>query len=421
MFDKNFDFIPDQIKDKTFVVGGAVRDKLLGQEPNDLDFVTENVQPSTLKDLGLEEVGVSNFPVFLLENGDELALTRKEQKSGKGYKGFEFSLGNTSIREDLFRRDLSINGIAFDITNEEIIDPFDGRSDIEDQKLRHISKHFLEDPIRVMRLARFASRLPNFDIASETISLAKEVVSELEEVPNERIGDEVRKTFKQAEKPRRFFDVLDTVGALEVTMPTVAKLREVPAGTESHHKEGTAFEHTMMVLEELQNLSGNNIREMFSALAHDLGKAETPEDILPMHHGHDTEHLELVDQLAESLKLSNELKGCMKTGMKHHMRVTRLLDMKDSKVIRLVKELDSGKSLTIDELCNLVRADALGRKPSSIDMDMDAIEQRLRTAKSVVENFDGNTVARNNPDKSGQQLGQLIEQRQIENLRERLG
>lgn len=417
MFSRNFNEIPEKIKNKTFVVGGAVRDKIMSKTPEDFDFVVENTKPETMKNLGFEEVGVNSFPVFLHpETNDEFGLARKETKTGNGYKGFDFKLG-VDLETDLKRRDLTVNAIAVDVENGEIFDPFNGRKAIENKTLKHVSKAFADDPVRVLRLARFASRLPEFSIAESTIKLAKTVVPELSKEPGERFKKEVKKVFKEAKKPRRFFDVALKLGALKIIAPELSRLADVPAGTDEHHSEGTAFEHTMLVLEELQNIESNNVRLLFGALGHDLGKGTTDKETLPKHHGHDKRGVEVAENLANRWALSNELKSCMQVTSKQHMRITRL--DKPAKVLRTLQLLQNGKGLNLDELLKVVKADALGRIPSNMDVDTDEIKSRFKTASNVLDDIGGNEIKKKFPNKSGKEFGQVLEQERIRELKQR--
>lgn len=417
MFDRNFD-IPAEIESNTYVVGGAVRDALLGNDPEDFDFVVANTDPEVMERLGFEEVGVSNFPVFLNEDGEEFALARSEVKDGDGYKGFDLQLG-VDLHTDLERRDLTVNAIAFDVQSGEIVDPFGGQEDLNNQVLRHVSEAFAEDPVRVLRLARFASRLPEFKVAEDTLELAETVAPELEAVPAERVGAEVKKTFKQASSPRRFFDVALQVGALDVVAPEVARLDDVPAGPEEHHAEGSAFEHTMRVLEEYQSLDPNNVRGLAGALSHDLGKGITNPETLPHHYNHGQRGIDVAKSLASNLRLSNDIAGAMVCASRQHSRVRDLLDMKESKVLRLLQELQSGKSLDVDELLKIAKADCLGREPSKLGVDFEAIENLLSKASDVLEDVDGNTVKQRFPDKTGKAFGQILEQERARELKHR--
>ena len=287
-----------------YLVGGAVRDGLLGIEVYDHDWVVVGSKADTMLDNGFQQVG-KEFPVFLHpESKEEYALARTERKAGQGYHGFEvFADPSVTLEEDLIRRDLTINAIAQSPAGG-MVDPYGGQKDIEDRVLRHVSSAFSEDPLRVLRVARFAAKLQSFGftLAEETRQLMAEMVSsgELSALTPERVWQEVVKALN-TERPSVFFEVLDSVGAIEVLFPQLFALHHVTQ-PEIHHPEGDVWIHSMMVLDMAAKLS-NDTAVRFAALVHDLGKGVTPEELWPKHHGHEAAGLPLIADLCQRYRV----------------------------------------------------------------------------------------------------------------------
>lgn len=311
--------LADRLGGKLFLVGGAVRDKVLGKRPKDLDFVITGVK---LEDVPFDKVAGKDFPVFLVEvDGQvvEVAMARTEKKVAQGYHGFEFHTDpSITIQEDLRRRDLTINAMAIDVVTGELIDPFGGQADLKAGVLRHTSEAFAEDPLRVFRVARFAAQL-GFKVAPETRELMLRLRPELPALTPERVWDELRKALV-ARHPDRFFRELD--GLLDVHFPEVEALK-VP---DKH--DGTAFEHTMKVLPK-----GRNLQERFALLVHDLGKGLSPDP--PVHHGHQG-HEHLVRNLGTRLRIPKHLVMVGTRTMRIHMTVKKLQELRPGKLFRLV-------------------------------------------------------------------------------------
>lgn len=238
---------------KIYQVGGSVRDKLLGLEPKDIDFVVIGADPESMIRLGYIQVGKA-FPVFIDKQGNEYALARRESKIGQGYSGFGFDTKDVTLEEDLIRRDLTINAMALS-PEGDIIDPFNGQKDLEDKILRHTSKAFTEDPLRVFRVARFASKLPGFEVHLETLSLMKDMVQadDFKTLSLERVFQEMKGALKTS-RPSRFFEVLKEVGALDYYFPELAALDGVPQRPD-YHPEGDCWIHTMLVLDQAASMT----------------------------------------------------------------------------------------------------------------------------------------------------------------------
>ncbi|MBO1926423.1 multifunctional CCA addition/repair protein [Thiomicrorhabdus sp. 6S2-11] len=291
-----------------YLVGGAVRDALLDIAVYDRDWVVVGATPQQMLDGGYQQVG-KDFPVFLHpDSKDEYALARTERKQGSGYHGFEvFAEPSVTLEDDLIRRDLTINAMA-QAEDGTIIDPYGGQQDLQNRVLRHVSDAFSEDPLRVLRVARFAAKLApfGFTLAQETKILMTQMVAsgELAELTPERVWQEVVKVLNSVE-PSRFFEVLDEVGATEVLFPELHALHGVEQ-PEKHHPEGDVWIHTMMVLQQATKLS-DDLAVRFAALVHDLGKGITPPELWPKHHGHEAAGVPLVKALCQRYRVPKKI------------------------------------------------------------------------------------------------------------------
>ena len=278
---------------KIYLVGGAVRDRLLGREARERDYVAVGATPEEMAARGLRPVG-SDFPVFIdPRTGDEYALARTERKVGRGYRGFVFHAApEVTLEEDLARRDLTINAVALDERSGEMIDPFDGRGDLRRKRLRHVSPAFAEDPLRVLRAARFAAMLPDFSLDAATAELMRQIVAagEIEHLARERIWRELQTGFGEP-APRRMIEALSDAGALARILPEVEELKGVPQNPATH-PEGDCFVHTNLVVAAAAARAAESEREarariVFAALLHDIGKGRTPRAQWPSHRGHE--------------------------------------------------------------------------------------------------------------------------------------
>jgi len=292
-----------------YLVGGAVRDKLLGLTVKDRDWVVVGSDTNKMLALGFKQVG-ADFPVFLHpETSEEYALARTERKSGKGYQGFECNSSETvTLEEDLLRRDLTVNAIAEDI-HGALIDPYHGAIDLQNRVLRHVSPAFSEDPLRVLRLARFAARFSalGFKIAEETLQLCRQIShsGELTHLSPERVWQETQ-TALTTNSPEVYFEVLSEVGALEILFPEIAKLFGVPQ-PEKYHPEIDCGVHALMSLAQATLISTQpSVR--FAALIHDLGKALTPAREWPRHFAHEKTGLKPITALCRRIEAPNDFK-----------------------------------------------------------------------------------------------------------------
>ena len=279
-----------------------MRDELLGKTVTDRDYVVVGTTPDAMRAAGFKPVG-KHFPVFINpENGEEYALARTEKKSGRGYHGFVFHAAPTvTLTEDLCRRDLTINTLAKD-KNGNIIDFCQGGKDIDDKILRHVSLAFVEDPVRVLRVARFSAQFPDFSVADETMSLMQEMTNngEMQYLQSERVWRELSRGLTAA-KPSRMLQTLADCGALAVILPEVAALQNIPERPD-YHPEKESFLHTKMVIDTAA-ARGGSVAECFAALLHDIGKALTPAEILPSHHGHEKKSARLAKAVCARLKV----------------------------------------------------------------------------------------------------------------------
>lgn len=347
---------------KIFTVGGAIRDILMGVKPSDYDYVVVGSTPQQMLDLGYKQVG-ADFPVFLHpDTGEEYALARTERKSGHGYSGFTVHAApDVTLEDDLGRRDLTINAMACD-ESDHIVDPYEGQADIENKVLRHVrAETFVEDPVRVLRLARFAARYADFTVAQETMGLCQEMVrnGELNHLVAERVWQEIAKGLMEA-KPSRMFEFLHACGALEILMPELDRLAGVPQPA-AHHPEVDTFVHVMMVV-DLAAERGESLEVRFAALMHDLGKGITPEDQWPGHHEHDERGVPLVEELSARLKVPSNCRDLAVAMCREHTRVHRAKELKATSMIHLLKRVDAFRRP--DRFESLMRAcecDARGR------------------------------------------------------------
>jgi tRNA nucleotidyltransferase (CCA-adding enzyme) len=329
---------------KTYIVGGAVRDELLGLAVKDRDHVVVGATPEQMTELGYRPVG-KDFPVFLHpETHEEYALARTERKTGKGYKGFQvYAAPEVTLEEDLARRDLTINAIAKSEANGEagnLIDPYNGQADIKSRTLRHVSPAFAEDPVRILRAARFAARFTEFHVAPETMELMKQMVKdgEVDALVAERVWQELAKGLMEA-KPSRMFEVLRECGALKKILPELDRLWGVPQPPQ-HHPEVDTGVHVMMVIDYAasQNYS---LSVRFAALMHDLGKGTTPKHVLPRHIGHEDRSVNLLKDVCKRLRVPNDCKELAHIVAKFHGKVHRADEMRPDTLVRLLQDTDA--------------------------------------------------------------------------------
>ncbi len=330
----------------TFLVGGAVRDGLLNRTIIERDYLVIGATVEHMLTLGFVQVG-KDFPVFLHpETKDEYALARTERKQGKGYTGFTcYTDANITIEEDLKRRDLTVNAMALS-KEGELIDPYQGRADLDNKILRHVSDAFIEDPLRVLRVARFAARYHSygFTIADETLQLMTTISQsgELASLSAERIWQEMQRSLNE-EHPEVFFQVLYQCQALKALWSELDVLWGIPNPAQWHPEICSGL-HTMMVLQQAVTLSApfpeakTQIR--FAALCHDLGKGLTPSDKWPSHHGHEAAGLPLVEKICKKLKIPNQYKQLALKVCEHHLHCHKAFDLKATTLLKIFNKLD---------------------------------------------------------------------------------
>jgi tRNA nucleotidyltransferase (CCA-adding enzyme) len=348
---------------QVFLVGGAVRDRLLGRTPRERDWVVVGSTPAEMESLGYHRVGRA-FPVYLHpETGDEYALARTERKTGPGYRGFEVDASPAvSLEDDLRRRDLTINAMA-ETADGRLIDPWGGRADLEARLLRHVSPAFSEDPVRILRVARFAARYHGlgFRVAPETRSLMAAMVQagEADALVPERVWQETEAALGES-WPQVFFQVLRDCGALAVVFPEVDALFGVPQ-PERWHPEVDTGVHVLMALEASARL-GHSTEVRFAVLVHDLGKGTTPPSELPRHVGHEQRGVALAATLCERLGVPNRYRELALAVTRSHGLCHKALELRPATVVKLLEELDAfRRPERFDDFLAACEADARGR------------------------------------------------------------
>ena len=336
-----------------YLVGGAVRDKILQKEIFDEDYCVTGLSTEEFENLFPNvHIRGKNFSVYDMENC-EFALARKERKITSGHKGFEFDANkNITIEQDLSRRDITINSIAQEVLTGKIIDPFNGIEDIKNGIIRKTTDAFNEDPLRVYRVARFASTL-EFKVEKETLEAMNSLKQELHTLSKERVFTEFKKAL-EAKKPSIFFNVLRQANVLDVHFKEIYNLigKEQPI---QYHPEGDSYNHTMIVVDNSSKLT-NDLEIKFACLVHDLGKGNTPENILPHHYGHDERGIKLVSELGKRIGIPNNWIKCGKLACKLHMKAGIFEKMTPAKQVDLIDE--SNKSiLGLDGLKIVVMCD----------------------------------------------------------------
>jgi len=399
-----------------YLVGGAVRDSLINYPSSENDWVVVGATPEQMTDLGYKPVG-QDFPVFIHpKTGEEYALARTERKSGHGYKGFEFYTSTeVSLEEDLIRRDLTINAMAQD-DEGRIIDPFDGQKDLAHKLLRHVSEAFTEDPLRVLRVARFAARYAHlgFTVAPETMELMKSIVAkgEMEFLVAERVWKETSRALAE-QSPQVFFEVLKACNALEVLLPEIDALFGVPQRADYHPEIDTGI-HTLMALKAATKLTDcEAIR--FAVLVHDVGKAITPEDVLPSHSGHEKRGLPLVKAICDRLTVPNKHRQLAMSVTEFHLHCHRALELKPATLLKLFQSIGAIRSP--DKLIDFLtccEADIKGR--AGFEDAAYPSKDYLLAALEAVSQVDISDLV--DQGVSGAEIGKQLNQRQIQHLTE---
>jgi tRNA nucleotidyltransferase (CCA-adding enzyme) len=375
---------------KTYLVGGSVRDELLGLPVKDHDYVVVGSTPEEMARLGYRPVG-KDFPVFLHPRSQEqYALARTERKISRGYKGFEvYAAPEVTLQEDLARRDLTINAIAKD-RDGNIIDPFNGVADLEAGWLRHVSPAFSEDPVRVLRTARFAARF-GFRIAPETLALMNDMVhnGEVDALVPERVWQEFARGLME-HKPSRMFYALRECGALTRIMPEVDALFGVPQSAQ-HHPEIDTGLHSMLVIDYAasQNYS---LPVRFAALTHDLGKGTTPPQEWPRHIGHEARSVQLVKGLSERIRTPNDERDLALLAARYHGDVHRVAELRPTTIADMLQAVDAyRKPERFEEFLQACACDFHGR-PGYAEKPYPQAE-RLRIALDAARSVDAGAIA----------------------------
>lgn len=325
---------------KTYIVGGAVRDELLGVAVKDRDYVVVGATPEAMIAQGYTPVG-KDFPVFLHpKTHAEYALARTERKTEPGYKGFVFHTdASVTLEEDLIRRDLTINAMAQD-EDGSIVDPFGGQRDLKQRIFRHVSPAFAEDPVRILRIARFAARFPEFTVAPETNELMQGMVvaGEVDALVPERVWQELARGLMEV-RPSRMFAVLRDCGALQRILPELDALWGVPQPA-LYHPEIDTGAHIMLVIDYAAGIHAD-LPTRCAALLHDLGKGVTPPEMWPRHHGHEMHSVKLVDAVCKRLKIPNECRDLALMTAREHGNVGRALELRAKTIVNLLERCDA--------------------------------------------------------------------------------
>jgi len=393
---------------KCYMVGGAVRDALLGAPVNDRDWVVVGATPDAMTRAGFLPVG-RDFPVFLHpQTREEYALARTERKTAPGYHGFTFHADTSvTLEDDLARRDLTINAMAQQ-PDGAVIDPFNGRRDLADKVLRHVSPAFAEDPVRILRVARFAARFFDFTLASETLALMRQMVAsgEVDALVPERVWQELSRGLMER-RPSRMFELLRDCGALAKLLPEVDRLWGVPQRADYHPEVDTGV-HLMMVLDMSARLDAS-LAVRFACLGHDLGKGTTPQDILPRHLGHEQRSVELVDAVCDRWKVPVECRELAEVVAREHGAVHRCAEFGAAALVRLLERSDAlRRPDRFNELLLACECDARGRL--GLEEVPYTQRERLLAALASARSVDTAKIAADAAErgKTGPEIGEAI-------------
>ncbi|APW36880.1 multifunctional CCA tRNA nucleotidyl transferase/2'3'-cyclic phosphodiesterase/2'nucleotidase/phosphatase [Rhodoferax koreense] len=411
-----------------YLVGGAVRDALLGRQDGrrDRDWVVVGATPEQLSALGYLPVG-KDFPVFLHpRTREEYALARTERKTARGYRGFAVHASpDVTLEQDLARRDLTINSIAisademgadgqFDARPECLVDPYGGQRDLRDKLLRHVTDAFREDPVRILRVARFAARFHDFRVADETMALMRDMVAEgeVDALVPERVWQELARGLMEA-RPSRMFEVLRDCGALQKLLPEVDRLWGVPQRAEYHPEVDTGV-HLMMVLDMSARLAAP-LPTRFACLTHDLGKGTTPADVLPRHIGHEQRSARLLLGVCERLRVPVECREIADVVAREHGNIHRSGELNAAALVRLLERCDAiRKPQRFAQVLLACECDARGR----LGMAEDAYPQRerLTQALAAAQSVDTAAVAQaaQHAGAKGPQIGEWVHRARID-------
>jgi tRNA nucleotidyltransferase (CCA-adding enzyme) len=398
---------------KTYCVGGAVRDELLGLPVQDRDWVVVGATPEQMIAQGFKPVG-RDFPVFLHpQTREEYALARTERKTAPGYAGFVFhAAADVTLEEDLARRDLTINAIAR-AEDGTLVDPYGGRADLDKKILRHVSPAFAEDPVRILRLARFAARFTDFSVATETLELMRAMVAngEVDALIAERVWQELARGLMEA-RPSRMFETLRACGALKKLLPEVDRLWGVPQRADFHPEVDTGV-HVMMVLDMAVRL-GLSLPARFAVLTHDLGKGETPVDILPRHIGHELKSATLLEPLCERLRVPADCRDVARLVARFHGDMHKVDQLRPDTKLKIIERCDAlRRPARFEEVLGACEADYRGRLGWE-DKEY-AAAAAWRHALAAVQSVDAGAIAQACTDP--QQIPERIHAARVEAIR----
>jgi tRNA nucleotidyltransferase (CCA-adding enzyme) len=403
---------------KIYLVGGAVRDRLLGRPVSERDWLVVGASVEQMLVLGYKPVG-KDFPVFLHpQSHEEYALARTERKSAPGYRGFVVHAApDVTLEQDLQRRDLTINAMA-ETASGEIIDPFGGQADLQARLLRHVSPAFAEDPVRALRIARFAARYAHlgFSVAEETQALIRQMVAagELDHLVPERVWQELVKALGEGH-PARFIEVLRQCGALKVILPELDRLFGVPQ-PEKYHPEIDCGIHSLLVLEQAALLDADP-RTRFAALCHDLGKGLTSAEILPAHHGHEERSATLVSALCQRLRVPTEYRDLALLTARYHGHIHRADELRPDTFLRVLEQCDAlRRPQRFEQILIACEADSRGRQ--GFEQTPYPQAERFRRALSAAQAFDPASI--DMAGLRGEQIKQRIHQGRLAAIRQAL-
>ena len=374
-----------------YTVGGAVRDALLGLPVKDRDYVVVGATPEAMVALGYQPVG-KDFPVFLHpQTHAEYALARTERKTAPGYKGFTLHAApEVTLEQDLARRDLTINAIAQD-DHGALIDPYGGVADIEARVMRHVSDAFVEDPVRILRVARFMARFGDFSIAPETLQLMRDMVAngEIDHLVPERVWQELARGLMEVQ-PSRMFETLRACGALARILPEVDRLFGVPQPPQ-HHPEIDTGIHVMLVV-DYAAAQHYSLAVRFAALTHDLGKGTTPAEEWPRHHGHEARSVDLVKALCNRLRVPNDCAELARITARYHGDVHRALQLRPDTILKMLEATDAlRRPARFEAFLQACECDARGR-PGFETVDYPSAAH-LHRALIAAQNVDAAAIA----------------------------
>ncbi len=377
---------------RVYMVGGAVRDNLLGVPVQDHDWVVVGATPDMMVEQGYLPVG-KDFPVFLHpDTHEEHALARTERKTARGYKGFAvYSSPDVTLEQDLARRDLTINAIALD-EDGELVDPYHGQRDLQHKVLRHVTEAFAEDPVRILRVARFAARFSDFTVAPETLELMSTMVhnGEVDHLVAERVWQELSRGLME-QRPSRMFEVLRACGALARILPEVHALWGVPQRAESHPEVDTG-EHLMLVLDMAARLQAP-LTVRYACLCHDLGKATTPPEDLPRHPGHEARSVDMLRVISERLRVPTHCRELAEVVAREHGCIHGSLLLNAKQVVQLLERCDAFRQpQRFSDVLLACECDARGRLGHADAPYLQA--QRLLPALELLQGIPKGAIAR---------------------------